>query len=167
MPYRTFMHLLMPEAQRRCLIAAHRHLADDGIRVLDLWVPTPSLLRALSNDPRAGKLKFAGRYKAGGLTVLHYHAASCDEFRQLLIEQHVIQEVNEAGTIVREVTLPLVRAWVTRREMDNLVRLCGFQVNALYGDFQGGAFTAESTEQIYVLAQTGRGGPYPRKWKSR
>jgi len=35
--------------------------------------------------------------------------------------------------------------------MDNLVHLCGLEVDALFGDFDCGSFTQHSTEMIWVL----------------
>jgi SAM-dependent methyltransferase len=153
MPYRTFMHLLTQEEQRRCLDTVRAHLAEDGRVVMNTWEPKPLTLSRIGCGPTSGKLKFAARYRLddGALTVLHFHAASCDEPNQLLIEQHVIHEVGGDGKIMREAVLPLVRAWTTRREIEYLFRLCGLEVEALYGDFRRGPFTDESTEMIYVL----------------
>jgi len=153
MPYRAFMHLLAQEEQRRCLETVRAHLAEDGRVVMNTWDPKPSIVSKIGCGPLPGKLKFAGRYRLddAGVTVLHFHAASCDEPNQLLIEQHVIHEVGRDGKITREAVLPLVRAWTTRREIEYLFRLCGLEIEALYGDFHRGPFTDESTEMIYVL----------------
>jgi hypothetical protein len=34
--------------------------------------------------------------------------------------------------------------------MEHLLSLCGFRIKEFYGDFDGSAFTAESTEMIFV-----------------
>ena len=153
MPYRAFMHLLTPEEQRRCLDNVRAHLAYDGCFVMNTWAAKPSTIAKIQSARLAGKLKFAGRYRIeeAGITILHLHAASCDEIQQLLVEQHVIHEVDGHGKVVREAVLPLVRAWTTQREAENLFRLCRFEVEALYGDFSRGPFTDKSTEMIYVL----------------
>ena len=158
MPYRAFMHLLTPEVQRRCLETVGAHLAEDGRLVMNTWCPKPSTIAKIRSPRLSGKLKFAGRYHLdeAGITVLHLHAAACDESDQLLVEQHVIHEVDKEGKIRRETILPLVRAWTTRREIECLFRLTGFEIEALYGDFFRAPFTDESTEMIYVLRK-GRG----------
>jgi len=153
MPYRTFMHLLTPGDQRQCLRAVRRHLAPNGRFVFNTWAPRVEAIASVIGGPLAEKLKLADRLRVPEkeLNVEHYHASSCDDFRQTITELHVIREVDDAGRILRERRLPLVRAWTTPREMDNLLLLCGFQVEGLYGDFEGGPFTEESNEMIWVL----------------
>ena len=153
MAYRTFMHLLTPEDQRRCLQAVRRHLDRQGVFILNTWVPKPSVLVAAAGGPSAGRLRTVGRYPIAGtdVVVVHRQSATCDEFRQLLIEEHNIQEWDGQGKVVHEVTLPLVRAWVTPREMGNLVGLCGFDVEAVFGDFDCNPLTEKSDEMIWVL----------------
>jgi len=153
MPYRAFMHLLTPEDQRRCLMTAHRHLEDNGVLILDSWAATPAAIVTILGAPEAEDLKCIGRYPLPGRneTLLHRCAISCDESHQRIIETHVIQEVDEHEKVRDEVRLPLVRVWTTPREMDNLVRLCGFNVVDVLGDFAGRPFTPESTEMIWVL----------------
>jgi len=161
MPYRTFMHLLTPGDQRQCLRAVRRHLAPEGRFVLNTWTPRVEAIASVIGGPLAEKLKLADRLRVPGteVSVEHYHASSCDDFRQTITELHVIREVDDSGRIFRERRLPLVRAWTTPREMDNLVQLCGFQVAGLYGDFDGGPFTEESKEMIWVLeGRPGRPG---------
>jgi len=153
MPYRAFMHLLTPEDQRGSLAAVHRHLADDGVFILDSWAATPTAIVTVLGAPEAGQPKRIGRYPLPGRkeAVVHYCAVSCDEFHQRIIETHVIQEVDARGNVLDEVRLPLVRVWTTPREMDNLVRLCGFNVVDVLGGFDGFPFTPASTEMIWVL----------------
>jgi len=153
MAYRTFMHLLTPEDQQRCLAAVRRHLADDGRFMLNCWVPKPSLIATTVGGPHAGLMRLAGRYPIPdtGRVVLHHHSATSDEFLQLLYETHRIQELDAQGNVIEEVTLTLTRAWITPREMSHLVRLAGFDVEALFGDFDCGPLTEKSTESIWAL----------------
>lgn len=158
MPYRTVMHLLTQDEQRRCLRTVRRHLKTDGVFALNSWVPR-LVGSGCQTGAHGGGFRFAGRYSVKGVpySIVHYCSSSCDEFRQLLIEEHLIHEVDENGAVLRSVTLPLLRAWVTPREMDNLVRLCGFAVDGLFGDFDRNAFDPSSTEMVWVLKR----GPEP------
>lgn len=155
MPYRTFMHLLTQDDQRRCLACVHRHLKDGGVFILNVWAATPSAI-VPNLGPDDGALEFAGRYTIPGSedSVLNHHSVSYDEFTQVLVEQHLLQEIDGDGAVLRTTTLPLVRTWLTLREMDNLVRLCGFQVDALFGDFDCTPFSKDSTEMIWALKKT-------------
>ncbi len=157
MPYRTFMHLLTQDEQRRCLERIHAHLADDGRLLMNTWAAKPSAIARLLSHRTAGKLKPAGSHRVEeDITLRHFNSVVCDEMRQLLIERHLLQELDNEGRVVQERMLPLVRAWTTRREIENMFRLCGFEVEALYGDFSRDRFTEDSTEMIYVLRKTAR-----------
>ena len=132
-------------------------MSPAGRFVLNIWAPNAASLRSVLKECRTSEPQLAGQHTLpdSGRTVLHYYMASCDESRHWLIERHVIQEFNRRGQIRREVVLPLVRAWTTPREMNDLARRCGFRVEARYGDFRGGAFTGASTELILVLGLEG------------
>lgn len=147
MSYRTFMHLMTQEDQRNCLATIHDHLADGATFIMDTWLPNLSSLHGL------GALKPAGRISVPDtdLTIVHYHSSSYDEAKQLLIEEHLLQEVDGDGTILQAATLPLIRTWTTLREMHNLIQLCGFEVEALFGDFDCNPISETSKEMIWVL----------------
>ena len=152
MPYRTFMHLLTPVDQKRALTAVRRHLADDGVFIVNLWAATPSAIA-----PYIGleehEYRYAGKHAIPGTetALLDHCAASYDEFRQVFTEDHFLQELDADAEVVDSVELSLTRAWTTPREMQHLVELCGFAVEAVFGDFDCGPFTSESTEMIWVL----------------
>lgn len=154
MAYRTFMHLLTPQDQERCLTTTRDHLADGGRFVLNLWVPKFSAMTPRVESEAGGPI-LVDRIPIPHSTrsVLHYCSVHYDEFRQLIIEEHLVQEVNAPGTVLRSRTLPLVRAWITPREMAHLVKSCGFRVEALLGDFDGGPFTEKSMEMVWVLGK--------------
>jgi len=153
MAYRTFMHLLTPDAQRRCLLAARRHLQDGGVFILSTWVPKPSVIADGIAGPFEGRFRTVGQYPIPESKdiVVHQYSPMVDEVNQLLIEQHRIQEVDPAGNVLHEVTLPLTRAWTTPQEMNRLVRQCGFRVDAVFGDFDCNPLTEKSTEMVWVL----------------
>jgi SAM-dependent methyltransferase len=150
MAYRTFMHLLSPEAQRRCLRNVRAHLKPRGIFALNTWAPTPSAIaRHLGED----RVTSYSEYPVPGedLLVRDRCRSRYDEHRQWLVEEHAMEVVDGAGAVVDTERLELVRAWTTPREMDNLVQLCGFDVEALFGDFDCGPFDAQSKEMIWLL----------------
>jgi SAM-dependent methyltransferase len=157
--YRTFMHLKLPQEQRACLEAVHRHLADDGVLILNCWMPSVGFIAPLS-DKFSGLLQFVGRYplEENGLNLVHYCATSCEPLMQLIVEDHVFHTVDEDGTVHATETLSMERVWITPREMGNLVRLCGFEPEAVFGDFDCNPLTAESSEQIWVLRKAGARG---------
>ncbi len=153
MTYRTFMHLLTVEDQQRCLAAVRRHLRDNGLFVLNSWVPKRSLIARTVAGPGAGIFHTIGKYPIPGTgnAVLHQQCVTCDESNHLLVERHKIRELDAKGTVLYEVTLPVTRALTTPEEMNKLVRLCGFHVDALFGDFDCTPFTEKSSEMVWIM----------------
>jgi len=152
MAYRTFMHLVTPLEQRACLTAIREHLHGDGLLMLNVWAPKPSLIAPhVSVTERT--TDFVGEYPGPrkGSTFAHYCSSAYEEFGQSIVESHLICELNKSGVIRRKVELSLHRAWTTAREMDNLVRLCGFEVEAVFGDFDCNPFSEKSSEMIWIL----------------
>ncbi len=152
MPYRTFMHCLTQEEQWDCLACVREHLADGGVFMLNVWAARPSQI-APYLGAGAGVQRLAGRYPLpdSDLQLLHFCGPRYNEFTQQLAEDHVVHIVDGQGVVKSSQHLTLTRAWLTMREMDNLVRACGFRVAALFGDFECAPFTEYSTEMIWVL----------------
>lgn len=153
MPYRSFMHLDRPAQQRRCLERVRAHLKDSGVFILNTWVPKRSAMLPGPDASGDDAFQFVEDYALPDSTEIlrYHHRAAYDEFRQRIVEEHRIEEVDAAGSVLHAETLPLIRVWTTPREMDNLVRLCGFEVEAVFGDFDCTPLTASSTEMIWVL----------------
>ncbi len=156
MPYRTFMHLLTPPDQIRTLRCVRGHLAEDGIFLLNMWAAHPSAIARAATSGSVDTLQLAGEYmvKEENMTLVHYHAARYDEFRQLILERHLIQEVDARGKVRAERELSLSRAWLSPREMEHLAGRCGFTVEGVYGDFDESPLDEHSTEMIWRLRRT-------------
>ena len=151
MPYRTFMHLLTPAEQVRCLECVREHLSGEGRFVLNLWAARPTFIAAASTHAD-GALDFAGEYDAGdGIRLMHFHSVEYDEHAQRILERHHIEEHDPEGRVVDSTDLTLERAWLTPREMEHLANRCGFAPVDVLGSFDGAPFSASSTEMIWVL----------------
>jgi hypothetical protein len=59
-------------------------------------------------------------------------------------------ELSDAGAVIQRVERNLRVRWVWRYEMEHLLALSGFEVEALYGWFDGTPFTDESDEMVWV-----------------
>jgi SAM-dependent methyltransferase len=152
MPYRTFMHCLTPEDQRACLESVKRHLAADGRFILNVWAARPSAI-APHVGPQARGLRLSGAYDLGdeGHRLVHFCSSRYHESRQELAEDHLLHVLDADGIVQQTQFLSLLRAWFTPREMEHLVRSCGFEVEALFGDFDCGPFGPASTEMVWAL----------------
>jgi SAM-dependent methyltransferase len=152
-PYRSFMHLLEPERQAACLTCVRALLEPGGVCILNLWAARPSAIAPHLQAESEQRLQLAGFHAVPGedCTLVHFHGAHYEESTQRILEQHVIQEKDGAGTLLHTAKLSLTRAWLTPREMQDLALRCGYEIEAMWGDFDETDFGPESTEMIWVL----------------
>jgi SAM-dependent methyltransferase len=149
-PSRSFQFMLTPETQRSALAAMRRHLRPDGALVLDLFDPR---LEWCVPDPDATRPSRQAtiRNPISGLDVrVEVIERSPDPMRQLIDEVWRYTELDGSGHEVRTTTERLILRWTLRAELRLLAELEGFEVDAEYGDFRGGA-PAYGGEQVWIL----------------
>ena len=147
-PHRTFNHVTDAAGQRAALEAMRRHLEPGGRLVLHLYAPS---LRDLVPDTAAAPQIL----QTGG-------AATGETVRWSIVGKESDLEAQTVATTVRFTVLApdgAVRAdgretvavrWAARQEMRYLAELCGLEVEALHGDFLGGA-PGPDKDQVWVL----------------
>ena len=69
---------------------------------------------------------------------------------QTLEAHFIFEELDDEGKVVSERHTPLKIRHAYRYEMEYLLELCGYKIEALYGDFQRGPFR-HAEEQIWVV----------------
>jgi len=144
-PFRSFLLLLTVEAQKACLSRIREHLIDKGRLALDVF--NPSILaiagwlgnqedRWQRNLPaRDRELWFTRRYLPGA---------------QELSETRAEVQLNDEGAVIQRVERNLRLRWVWRYEMEHLLGLCGFELEALYGSFDRQPYGEDSHEMVWV-----------------
>jgi len=149
-PYRAFLHMLTVEDQRACLRTVREHLAGDGRLVLNLFDPNVTVIAARLGAG-AGMLRYARSFvhPASRRRVLVWEAWQYDPVRQLVDGHFMFDELDAAGTVTTRHASPLTLRWIYQYEMRHLLELEGLAVEALYGDFRGGAFR-QGGEQVWV-----------------
>ena len=141
-PFRTFLHNLTVEDQQATLAAAYRALLPGGHLALNVFSPDLRLIeRRMMQGARRSEPFGASR------EVLAEHAVQSGG--QVVTSRLRWKE----GGSVRRATLTL--RYVFRAEMADLLEQAGFEVEALYGDCTGGAFTETSTEMVWVARRPG------------
>lgn len=63
------------------------------------------------------------------------------------------QELDHGGKEVSNTVIPIFYRYLYRYEMQHLLELCGFEVEALYGDFRRNPLH-HGTEQVWVARKT-------------
>lgn len=150
MPYRAFLHMMSGEDQRRALTQIREHLTDRGRLVFNVFDPSIELIAAYMRPPR-GTLNHLGSFThpVTGRRVLVSDTRRYDPLDQTLEEHRFFEEVDEEGRVISKTTTPLHLRYVHRFEMQYLLELCGYEIEALYGDFQRGPFK-HGNEQVWV-----------------
>lgn len=133
-PCRSFLMLLTTEAQRSCLACVREHLVDGGLLALNIF--NPNLLYMADRMREGGDF---WRRDDQGLATREYHIS-----KQLLIETR--RDDFDPAAAPRT----LRARWVYRYEMQYLLELSGFKVEALSGGFNGEPFGDESTEMVWL-----------------
>jgi SAM-dependent methyltransferase len=144
-PFRSFLLLLTVEEQKRCLACIREHLVEGGRLALNIF--NPSILyiadwlgdrgkRWLRSEPEPGREMWVNR---------RYSPTS-----QRLDETRAEVTLSDEGAVIQRVERNLRLRWVYRYEMEHLLALGGFEVEALYGWFDGTPFTEDSNEMVWL-----------------
>lgn len=138
-PFRAFLHNLEDVDQQATLAACYRALRPGGRLALNVFNPDLSIARRWADKSARHYEPFdaAGRIEA-------HHEFDVATPRRIVTSKLRWRE----GGATRRGALTL--RYVTRKEMERLLREAGFTVEALYGDCLGTPFAASSTELVFV-----------------
>jgi SAM-dependent methyltransferase len=146
-PFRPFQHLLETEQQISCLLCAKQHLATGGRLILDFFQTDAERM----HDP---KFRDESRLTEYGLpdgrhVLLSERVAAFHRAEQRNDVEMIFNVTHADGRQER-----LVMAWTLRYffryEVEHLLARCGFQLEALYGNFDGSPLRDDSPEMIFV-----------------
>ena len=144
-PFSAFQVLLDRDDQRRCLACCARHLRPRGRLAIDVFHPRLSRLAA-EGSVEEGPDEFSG---PEGVSVRWSAHTDYDIANQRLRSRcRYERTASGAEATVSEHMLEL--HYFFRFEMEWMLEACGFEVEALYGNVDRGAFTADSPEMIFV-----------------
>ena len=135
--YNTIGNLLTQDDQVRCFENAARHLADDGVFVLECRVP--------SGPSRPGH-QFVDAEHVG---VDHVVLDVCryDPVTQILDDNHV--HISADGLVLRPISLRLAHP----AEFDLMARIAGLRLRERWGGWDGEAFNETSWRHVSIYEQ--------------
>jgi SAM-dependent methyltransferase len=149
-PFTSFCLLPTPELQRACLMCVNEHLEAGGRLVFSMFDPN---IKTMSDHmgSLSGAVKRLREFDDPntGHRVVVYDSRYHDLEAQTVRQEWIFERVDARGMMVdREYTHILLR-YVFRWELHYLLELCGFEVEALYGDFYRGPFKA-GQHQVWI-----------------
>jgi len=153
-PYRAFLHLLTIADQRQALACIRDHLVDGGRLVLNVFDPRLETIVAHRGSlGSALKLDSEFVHPDTGRRVIVWDTRQYEPDEQLVRQYFVFEELDDDGNVVAKRFTPLVLRYAFRYEMQHLLELSEFAVEALYGDFARGPFRAGG-EQVWIARRT-------------
>ncbi|HET8653608.1 MAG TPA: class I SAM-dependent methyltransferase [Gaiellaceae bacterium] len=135
--FNTFFALTTQEDQVRCFENAAKHLADDGVFALEVFVPD---VTRFDRGQRVGAIRVE-------LDEVQLEATSFDAVAQRSISQRIF--VNPRGLELAPVVIRF--AWPA--ELDLMARLAGLRLRERLGGWDGRPFTAESEHHISLYGR--------------
>jgi SAM-dependent methyltransferase len=151
-PLNTLMHCHTLDDQLATLQAVHSHLQSGsktspaGQLIIDLFHPDPTLLAEAD-----GRL-YLEEEVVDELTdraVQWYWRHEIDLARQMRHLTYILDEIDEQG-LVRRTQIPFSLRFIYRYEMELLLRLSGFTLETIYGNYQLEPFNSNSPRMIFV-----------------
>jgi len=150
--FRSFMLLLDVQDQEDALRNIISHLNPGGILVVSLFVPKIEKLTVYkTTSPEDCRYFGEFNHPNGRDRILEYEQKWCDEYRQVAVHKLRHVTVDEHGKELETRYRPLVIRWTHRFEFQHLARLCGFDIEKIYGDYFFKPFDQDSKEMIWVL----------------
>ena len=149
-PYRAFLHLMTGEDQRQALRCVRNHLEPDGRLILNIFDPRLEIIVAhFGSLGSALKMIDEFVHPDTGRKVVVWDTRQYQPETQTLEQYFIFEELDGEGQVVNKVYSRLALRYLHRYEMQYLLELCGYQVEALYGNFSRGPFRYGG-EQIWV-----------------
>ncbi|MEU1732333.1 class I SAM-dependent methyltransferase [Streptosporangium sp. NPDC020145] len=137
--YNTIGNLLTQDGQVRCFENAARHLAEDGVFVVECRIPTA---------PARPRHQYVDAEHVGvdhvGLDVCRY-----DPVTQILDENHV--RISAEGIVLSPIRLRLAHP----PEFDLMARIAGLRLRERWGGWEHEPYTATSRRHVSVYEHAG------------
>ena len=147
-PARSFQILIDPREQEACLRTIAAHLQPHGRLVIDVFNPRfPMLFEAQylrESTVRVDVPLSGGSTVTVARRIAAYHKDA--QYNDVELIYYVHHPDGKEERLVQSFPFH----YFFRYEMEHLLRLCGFEVVELYGDFDKSAFKSESPEMIFV-----------------
>jgi SAM-dependent methyltransferase len=146
--YNALMHFHSQDEQLALLRRLREWVAPDGVLVVDL----PNAGEAFASpDTDAVTLERTFIEPDSGNRVMQQSVSYLDRAQQLMDVTWIYDELTEEGVVIRTVA-PVIFRYIFYAELTLLLKHTGFDVDAVYGDYEGGAFE-NGCERLIVVAK--------------
>jgi hypothetical protein len=143
----TFNHLISQEQQVRALCKVCDHLSAEGILIIDN--STPNIQGYTEADGKEVVYEFVN--PASGNKIIDKYTPHYDFVQQLEHADIVLEEYSE-GKLVRTAKTRTTATFLFPRELQLLLKYCGFQVLNIWKNHKRDSFDSDARE-IIILAR--------------
>jgi SAM-dependent methyltransferase len=142
----TFMHLTTQDDQLRALRHWREHLAPGGTLLVDVFHPDVHALADM-----VGRMVHDRTWTdpETGLTVMKWVTCSVSLAQQTLHVTLIYEEIGEDGS-VRRTIVPYDARYLWRYEAELLLKMAGFELETIFGDWDLSPFVSDSDRMILV-----------------
>jgi SAM-dependent methyltransferase len=147
--FNSFLCLLGLDDALAFLCNVREHLEPDGLLGIEVSAFTPEELREEAGGPA---LRHDITRGTSGGTLERFSVSRYDAVSQLLWMRLFYELYDREGKLENKRVHELTIRIVGRGELELMLRLAGFEVEAVYGGFEGEPFTAES-DHLIALAR--------------
>ena len=134
--FNTLFQATSQEAQVQCFRSAAAHLTDDGVFVVEAFVPDPTRFVRMRDDDVT-------------MTVNEEEIALIDLVKHDPVNQHVSsQEIFTGESGIKLYSVQVRYSWPS--ELDLMAQLAGMRLRERWGDWDGSPFTASSEDHISI-----------------
>jgi len=142
----TLMHIADADDQLALLQRVATYLRPGGLLMIDLFQPD-----VVRWSEVHGLMELADQWtREDGTAVTKWSVRTVDLAEQVQETLFIYEEVSPDGT-VRRTNCPFTLRYLWRNEAELMLRLAGFQIETVWGDFEGTPYDSQS-EHLILLA---------------
>lgn len=150
-PFRSFQHMLEVEDQLACLENIHRHLADNGRFVLDVFDPDIS---RLSDDKRMTEWEVEPEFEMpDGRKVVRRARITSRDLSKQVQEVELSHLVNHPYGHEEELSQRFFMRHFFRFEAEHLLARCGFKAEHLYANYEKAPYGSVNPGELLFVAR--------------
>jgi SAM-dependent methyltransferase len=157
LPFRPFQHLETVADQIACLTSIYRHLAPDGRLVLDLFNPAIPLLADSGRSEEFGdEPEFT---MPDGRRILRRARITARDYFNQVQDTELIYYVTHPDGRAERLVHSFPMRYLFRFEAEHLLARCGFEVEALYADYDRSLYGSKYPGELIFVARAHRPPP--------
>ena len=150
-PFRPFQHLLTVDDQLACLRCIHRHLADDGKLLIDVFNPS---LPFLTEDDVGQEYEGGPDFTTpDGRKVTHRDKIVARDFFNQVLSIEMIYYVTHPDGRQERLVHSFSMRYFFRYEMEHLLVRAGFAVEQVYSDYDKNPYGSKYPGDLIFVAR--------------